>query len=117
MPEVLPLLFPTFREFEVAVAAAVLRGTHEPVTVAPDGGAVAGESGFRCLPHLAVDAVDPTGYDALLVPGGDMVHRRDAEPVFARAFHVRGALLAAISAGTYVLARAGLLQGHPYTVG
>lgn len=119
MPNVLLLLFPTFGEFDIAVAAAVPRATHERVTVAPDDGAVPGEAGFRCLPHLAVEAVDPMGYAALLAPGGDTVHLRDAEPVFAlaRALHARGALPAAIGAGPYVLARAGPVDGRPYPVG
>lgn len=119
VPKVLLLLFPTFGGFEVAVAAAVLRETHELTTVALDVDAVTGEAGFRCLPHLAADAVDPAAYEALLVPGGDTVHLRDAAPLFAltRAPHARGALLAAMGAGPYVLERAGLLAGRPYTVG
>lgn len=70
------------------------------------------------MPHRALEDVNPTDLDALLIPGGDMVHLKDAEPLFSlvKVLCERGALLAAICSGPYVLARAGVLTGHPYTV-
>ncbi len=47
-----------------------------------------------------------------------MVHLKDAEPLFSFVGDLsgRGALLAAICSGPYVLAQAGVLAGRPYTV-
>lgn len=112
------LLFPGFSEFEVAVATSLLRDPHELVTLALTEESVTSEAGPTFLPHRTLEDVDPAELDALLIPGGDMVHLEDAEPLFSlvRALSERGALLAAICSGPYVLARAGVLTGRPYTV-
>ena len=119
MRQVLLLLYPTFSEFEVTVATAVLRASRQLVTIALDEGPVTSEAGYRVLPDATVAAVDPDACDALIVPGGDVTSLMEAQPLFAlvRALAEREALLAAICAGPYVLARAGLLRDRPSTVG
>lgn len=112
------LLFPEFSEFEVTVAASLLRASHELVTVALTDTPVASEAGLTFLPHKSLTDVNSLDFEALLIPGGDMVHLNDAEPLFSfvRETPKRGALLAAICSGPYVLAQAGVLAGRPYTV-
>jgi len=112
------LLFPGFSEFEVTVATSLLRSSHELVTVAPTDEAVTSEAGLSFLPHKTLGSIDPDELEALIVPGGDMVHLKDAEPLFSlvKAMSERGALLAAICSAPYLLARAGVLAGRPYTV-
>lgn len=117
MSKIALLIFPTFSEFEVSVAISLLRSSHELVTVAPSEEVVTSEAGLQVLPHLSINRADVGDYDALLVPGGDMVHLKDAEPVFAFVKRIaeQRNLLAAICSGPYVLARAGALPDS-YTV-
>lgn len=117
MSKVALLVFPTFSEFEVSVAISLLRSSHDLFTVTLDGETVTSEAGLRVMPHLSIDQADPNDYDVLLIPGGDMVHLKDAEPVFefVKRMAERRKLLAAICSGSYVLAKAGVLSGF-YTV-
>lgn len=96
---------------------SLLRDPHDLVTLALTVGPATGEAGLTFSPHKLLEDVNPAELDALLIPGGDMV-QKDAEPLFSlvRALSERGALLAAICSGPYVLARAGVLAGRPYTV-
>lgn len=112
------LLFPEFSEFEVTVATSLLRASHELVTVALTEEPITSEAGLTFLPHKSLADADPKDFEVLIIPGGDMVHLRDAEPLFSFVewMSKRGALLAAICSGPYVLARAGVLGGRPYTV-
>lgn len=112
------LLFPEFSEFEVTVATSLLRASHNLVTVALTAAPVTSEAGLTFLPHKILGDADPDEFEAFIIPGGDMVHLRDAEPLFSFVEEVskRGALLAAMCSGPYVLARAGVLANHPYTV-
>ncbi len=118
MPKVALLIFPTFSEFEVSVAISLLRSSHELITVALDEEVVVSEAGLRVLPHMNVSRANPDDYDALLIPGGDMVHLKDAAPVFAFVKQIaeQRKLLAAICSGSYVLAKSGILSTVPYTV-
>ncbi len=112
------LLFPGFAEFEVMVAASLLRDSHDLVTLALTEEAVTSEAGLIFSPHKPLEDVDPAELDALIIPGGDMVHLKDTEPLFSFVgdLYKRGALLAAICSGPYVLARAGVFARRPYTV-
>lgn len=112
------LLFPGFSEFEVMVATSLLRSSHELVTVAPTDEPVTSEAGLTFLSHKTLGNIDSDELEALIVPGGDMVHLKDAEPLFSlvKEMSEHGAFLAAVCSGPYVLARAGVLAGRPYTV-
>ena len=112
------LLFPTFSEFEVTVALSLVPSTHEVVTLALDERTVRSEAGLLCQPHHKLSDLEPTALEALIIPGGDMRHLVDAEPLFAfvKSLHEKKRLLAAICSGPYVLARAGVLAGLLYTV-
>jgi len=115
--DVVLLVYPGFAEFEVTVATEALREAHRLVTVAPSPGPLLGESGLRCLPDRTLDEVEVGDCAALIVPGGtDMFQIRDERASrLARAVRDAGALVAAISGGPYVLARAGILDEVPYT--
>ena len=113
------LLFPGFSEFEVTVALSLVPlATHEVVTLALDEHTVEGEAGLLCQPHHKLDDIEPADLEVLIIPGGNMDHLKDAEPLFAfvKELHEQGKLLAAICSGPYILARAGVLEGRPYTV-
>ncbi|MDQ4077032.1 MAG: DJ-1/PfpI family protein [Chloroflexota bacterium] len=115
---ILLLLFPSFSEYEVTIATAVLRDTHHLTTVALVPEPVTGESGLQVMPHAALDEIDPSEYEALIIPGGNMFYLKRARPLFdfVRTLHDQGTLLAAICSGPYVLARAGVLASRRYTV-
>ena len=112
------LLFPSFSEFEVTVALSLVPSACESVTLALGESTVRSEAGLLCQPHKKLSDLEPANLDVLIIPGGDMEHLLNAEPLFAfvRRLHEQGKLLAAICSGPYVLARAGVLAGLPYIV-
>ena len=113
------LLFQGFSEFEVTVALSLVpSATHEVVTLALDENTVKSEAGLLCQPHRKLNDVAPADLEVFIIPGGDMGHLIDAEPLFGfvREIHKQEKLLAAICSGPYVLARAGVLSNRPYTV-
>ncbi len=119
MKQVGLLLFPGFSEFEVMVALSLVPSTtHEVVTLALDENNVKSEAGLLCQPHHKLSDLEPTDLEVLIVPGGDMVHLKDAEPLFAfvKELYKQEKMLAAICSGPYVLAQAGVLEDRPYTV-
>jgi 4-methyl-5(b-hydroxyethyl)-thiazole monophosphate biosynthesis len=79
---------------------------------------IVGESGLQFQPHACLDDIDPQDYEALIIPGGDMIYLKYSESLFSfvRELYRQGKLLAAICSGPYVLARSGLLEKREYTV-
>lgn len=119
MKQVGLLLFPGFSEFEVTVALSLIPlATHEVATLALDENTVKSEAGLLCRPHQKLIDTEPADLEVLIIPGGDVGHLKDAEPLFAfvKELHKQEKLLAAICSGPYVLARAGILKNRPYTV-
>jgi transcriptional regulator GlxA family with amidase domain len=78
----------------------------------PDGAAVQASNGMTVLADLAM--ADIARPDLVLVCAGTGVEKYRHRPTFStlRALARRGCLVGGISAGAYVLARAGLLAGH-----
>lgn len=118
MKKVLLVIYDSFSEFEITVTTAMLRGTYQVVTVADTYGKITGESGLQFVPHLTYQDVDPTEYEGIIIPGGDLIHIKDIDEVFnlTKKMFELNKLTASICSGAYVLARAGVLQGKPYTV-
>ncbi|MEH7225581.1 DJ-1/PfpI family protein [Bacillus sp. JJ1566] len=111
-------IYDTFSEFEITVATAMLRGTYQVVTVANSLKTITGESGLQFMPHLMFQQVDLTEYGGIIIPGGDLINVKDTEELFqlTKDFYQQNKLTAAICSGSYVLARAGVLENKPYTV-
>ncbi|MFD1778455.1 DJ-1/PfpI family protein [Fredinandcohnia salidurans] len=118
MRKILLAIYDSFSEFEITVATAMLRGTHQIITVADSLKTITGESGLQFVPHLMYQQVDPTDYDGIIIPGGDLINVKDTMELYdiTKTLHEQNKLTAAICSGTYVLARAGVLEGKPYTV-
>ncbi|MEH7380913.1 DJ-1/PfpI family protein [Bacillus sp. JJ1533] len=118
MKKILLAIYDSFSEFEITVATAMLRGTYQIVTVADSLKTITGESGLQFVPHLMYQQVDPKEYEAILIPGGDLINIKDTEELFqlTNILYQQNKLTAAICSGTYVLARAGVLGDKPYTV-
>ena len=66
-----------------------------------------------CKPHIEVSEVCVDEYEGILIPGGEEVQLKDAKSLFSviRQFHEQEKLVAAICAGPYALAKAGLFKG------
>ncbi len=115
------LLYPRFSEYELTVALSILRqGDKDMVAVGLSPDLVVGEAGLSCNVHTTIDALDIEAVDSLVLPGGDDIgYLKEAEPLFdvIRALAGRDALLAAISSAPFLLAKAGVLESHRYTVG
>ncbi|RFB14834.1 glutamine amidotransferase [Bacillus sp. HNG] len=118
MKKILLVIYDSFSEFEITVATAMLRGTTEIVTVADSLKTVTGESGLQFAPHLMFQQVDATEYEGIIIPGGDLINVKDVKELYdlTKTLNDHHKLTAAICSGTYVLARAGVLEDKPYTV-
>ncbi len=119
MPKALMMLYPGWSEYESGVALGVLREKYQLVTAALTPEPVTGEGGLTCLPHTTLDQVDPADYEVLLLPGCIDLAPCVNEPAYydfvAHMWANPGLFVAAICAGTYFAARAGLLRGTRYT--
>jgi putative intracellular protease/amidase len=122
MPEkaVYLLVVDGFADWEPAHAVAELRrtGNYRIETVGLTRDPVSSMGGLRVLPSVAVPDVDPTDVAAFIVPGGDRWENGPVEPeiaeLLARLERV-GVPIAAICAGTTVIAKSGLLKGRRHT--
>ncbi|MBX6322783.1 MAG: GlxA family transcriptional regulator [Rhodospirillaceae bacterium] len=84
--------------------------------VSKDGAPVTASNGIAVVPEASI--ADPPRFTSLIVCAGIDAQRYDEKPVFAwlRRLDRQGIAIGAISLGTYVLARAGLLDGYRCTV-
>src|SRR5579883_1564658 len=84
--------------------------------ISTDGAAVAASNGITVLPHAGVAEVEHCATVAVCagVEAGAFDDRRSL--AWLRRLAKRGTVIGAISTGTWVLAKAGLLQGHRCTI-
>ncbi|EJQ49583.1 Uncharacterized protein BWINRASL_03428 [Bacillus mycoides] len=117
MKKILLFVYPTFAEFEITVATALLKKEYEIITTALKKEMIISETGLQVQPHIELSEVHVEEYEGILIPGGEEVHLKDAELLFSiiRQFSEQEKLVAAICAGPYALARAGLFKEISYT--
>ena len=116
----LVLFYPGCIEFEAILAAQVIRGKELTIDVAtPDGTDYEGPSGIALRATHSYADVDPTQYQAIIVPGGDTDAVLEDESLIKllTTASEAGAALGAICAGPRLLAKAGLLRGRKFTHG
>jgi AraC family transcriptional regulator, glycine betaine-responsive activator len=118
------LLLPSFSMMAFTCAIEPLRAANRLAgrelyrwrLLSTDGRPVEASNGIAVMPHQGIEGVDrlPT----VLVCAGLDVHDYDDRAVLAwlRRLERHGAEIGALSTGTYVLARAGLLQGYRCTI-
>ncbi|TXR98790.1 glutamine amidotransferase [Bacillus sp. SH7-1] len=111
-------VYPTFAEFEITVATALLKKKYEIITVGLTKELVISETGLQVKPHMELSEVRVDEYEGILIPGGEEVQLKDAKALFSiiHQFYEQEKLVAAICAGPYALAKAGLFKGISYTV-
>ncbi|QWG46007.1 glutamine amidotransferase [Bacillus mycoides] len=117
MKKILLFVYPTFAEFEITVATALLKNKYEIITAGVTKEMVISETGLQVQPHIELNEVRVEEYEGILIPGGDAIHMKEAELLFSviRQFSEKEKLVAAICAGPYALARAGLFKEISYT--
>ncbi|CAM4366329.1 4-methyl-5(B-hydroxyethyl)-thiazole monophosphate biosynthesis protein [Bacillus manliponensis] len=118
MKKILMLVYPSFAEFEITVATSVLRNDYVVDTVGLTKDIVKSETGLQVKPHYELSDICVDDYEGMIIPGGDVVHLKDSEGLceLVRQLYKKEKLIAAICAGPFVFANAGVLNQHPYTV-
>lgn len=118
MKQILLVIYPTFSEFEITVTTTLLKSKYKIVTVAPKQEQITGESGLQFIPHLTFNEVRIEDYEAIIIPGGDLLYIKDEQILFdlVKDFNRAGKLIGAICSGPYVLGKAGILNDLTYTV-
>lgn len=84
-----------------------------------DGAEIVGDNGARITPDTTVAAVDQSGFDGLVLPGGtknpDALRMRADVVALIRAFAEAGKPVAAICHGPWLLIEADLVRGRTVT--
>jgi putative intracellular protease/amidase len=119
MTAIVTILTDGFADWETALLNGAARAYYRITTqyASPGGRTVISMGGLQATPDLALEAVDPDQFDALIVCGGTGWQSPDAPDLRAllAAAHARGKVVAAICDGTVALARTGLLDQADHT--
>lgn len=108
-----------FADWECALLMATARA-HLGVDIevaTPDGAPVISMGGLDVSAHLSIDALDPAGFDGLVICGGAIWGTPGAPDLSAtiRSFHREKRLVAAICGGVDALASSGILDTTDHT--
>jgi putative intracellular protease/amidase len=114
------LVVPGFADWEPAHAIAELRrhGGYRVEVVALTGAPVESMGGMVVRPSKSLREVDIADMAVFILPGGDRWEKEPVEPEITDFLHRidrAGVPIAAICAGTTVVARAGLIRGRRHT--
>jgi len=115
------VIFEGYADWEPANALAELRrwGKREVRTVGFTSAPVVSMAGLRVLPDTELARVRPEDIELLLIPGGDLWqsgdYPREELAALIKALVWAETPVAAICAGTLVIARIGLLDGRRHT--
>ncbi len=82
MKKIVLFVYPTFAEFEITVATALLRNKYEIITAGLTKELVISETGLQVQPHIELSEVRVDEYEGILIPGGEEVQLKDAKPLF-----------------------------------
>jgi 4-methyl-5(b-hydroxyethyl)-thiazole monophosphate biosynthesis len=107
-------------EMESVIIIDVLRRAKWEVTcVGLDNRPIQASRGVVIVPDMAWDEIDPSAYDLLVFPGGNVGSknlRNDSRILQAvREFYEAGKVVAAVCAGPLILQEAGILKGKKVT--
>jgi protease I len=119
MKKVLMISADQFEDTELLVPYYRLKEEGMEVTVASlKKGPIKGKHGYQVEVDVSVDRLDPSGYDALILPGGRApAALRENNKVLeaARNFFEAGKPVSAICHGPQILISAGLMKGRRST--
>jgi transcriptional regulator GlxA family with amidase domain len=111
---ILCLLYPGCITYEVALALELLGGKYQVLCATPDGRAHQASNGTTIEANHSFQDVELTNCAAILVPGGNpdsIADNKDIDRILHRGAK-KDVLLAAICAGPFLLAKAGILRGR-----
>ncbi|HEV7319518.1 MAG TPA: DJ-1/PfpI family protein [Ensifer sp.] len=113
------VLYPDFADWECALLMAAAR-THLGVEIdvaTADAAPVTSMGGLDVSAHLSIDALDPAGFDGMVIAGGAIWETSEAPDLTAtiRTFDRDKRLIAAICGGVNALAASGLLDRVDHT--
>jgi len=113
------LAFNGLADWEIGLVAYELntRVGMPVVTIGFTADATRSGGGLRIVPDVALGDVDPAAISLLILPGGEMWHVLDNQPLreLLRSLRARGVPIAAICGATTFLARMGVLDGVMHT--
>jgi putative intracellular protease/amidase len=119
MTKIVTVLTDGFADWETSLLNAVARGFYGTDTAYAtlDGMPVVSMGGMKVAPDLALGDLDAAGYDALIVCGGGAWEQEDPPDIGAalKKAAADGKVVAGICAGSYQLAKAGLLDAVAHT--
>jgi len=103
------LLVPYYRFLEEGITIDIASITSGPII---------GKHGYQVLASLALNQLDPSGYDILILPGGKapaLLRKDEKLLALTRDFFDQGKTIAAICHGPLILVSAGVLSGRRAT--
>lgn len=111
------LVYNDFAQFEVVLAANLMKTAGEIVTVGLSPEPVVSQEGFRIVPHMTIERVEACAVDLFIVPGGDLkqISRRSEVENLLKAVQACGGKVGAICSGSLLALDAGLARGRNYT--
>jgi len=119
MTKIVTILTPGFADWETALLNAVSHSFYQIDTqfATPGGQAVTSAGGMRVTPDLAVEDIDASQLDALIVCGGEAWAQLSAPDIaeLLRRTRDAGKTIGGICDGTLALARAGVLDTVSHT--
>ena len=117
MKTIFVYFYPEMADFEVVIALHRLRnaGGFEIVTISESLDKVQSQSGLWYVPDRRIADARADDAVGLIIPGGPINNRQNAILPLIRQMQAQHRLIAAICFGPQFLARAGALEGIPYT--
>lgn len=111
------LIYETFVQFEVVLTNYLMKTKSEIITVGLDNKEVTSWEGFKTVPHMTIDEVNPVDVDLFVLPGGEPDRLFNSEKLdkLLSELYNKEKVLAAICAAPVHLARAGILEKHNFT--
>ena len=103
------LLVPLYRLLEEKIETDIASLSSTTIT---------GKHGYKVVATVAIDQVDPSSYDLLVLPGGKapaMLRKNEELLAIVRQFFTEGKTVAAICHGPQILVSAGVLNGRHST--
>lgn len=119
MTKIVTILTPGYADWETALLNAGARSYYNMDTrfASPGGAEVVSSGGMRVVPQMAVDDIDVSDLDVLVVSGGSAWQAEDAPEIgkVLQDARAAGKIVAGICDGVLSLARAGLLDNVKHT--